>query len=98
MDTQIPLQTSLCGGVLGESGGAGGPPCAGQAGDAHQAETQEAFGRRLYRIHTAISHAITAHYQAMAGEVNADKLRMLVEKMDGSTIRVGNYLVTPLRT
>ena len=98
MDVEISLQTDLRPSVRGESGGVGGSSGAGEVGDAHEKETAEEFGRRLYRIHTAISHAIEAHYQSMAGEVNADKLTMLVERLDGKTIRVGNYIITPIRT
>lgn len=98
MDTQISLQEDLRQGVRGGCGCAGGPAGAGQECDAHEAKTPEAFGRRLYKIHTAISHAIEAHYQAMAGEVNAEKLRMLVEEVDANTVRVGNFIISQAKT
>ncbi len=97
LDTEISLQADLRAGVPGRSGGNGGPAGTGQGGDAREEETAEAFGRRLYKIRTAVNHAIEAHYQAMAGAVNSDKLRMLVEGAADGSIRCGNYQITQMR-
>lgn len=97
LDIEIPLQTPLCASVQRRPGcDVGHASVRPGSNEAEKAEA-ERFGQSLYRIRTAVNHAIAAHYQAMAGEVNADKLRMLVEKLEGEAIRVGNYLITPCK-
>ncbi len=95
LDIEIPLQKSLCASVQRRPGCDVGYEGVRPSGDEAEKAEAERFGQSLYRIRTAVNHAIAAHYQAMAGEVNAEKLKMLVEKMEDGSIRVGNYLITP---
>ncbi len=93
LDPKIPLQAALPPSLQWRSGSHVGHAGAGEVGNARKEEAAEAFGKRLYRIRTAVNHAIEAYYQSLAGEVNADKLRMLVEDLGEDTIRVGNYTI-----
>lgn len=50
--------------------------------------------RRLYRLRRSVTHAIEALAQSLAGEVNKDKLRMLVEPQGDNSVRCGNVILS----